>query len=112
MDTWNDPNGSEIDSGCVLTTSANDAISHIHHRMPVVIKPNDFEQWLDCKTQEPKDIMHLMQPIDEDYFEAIPVGDAVNKVANSSADIQQRVDPKPRNGSLAKNPITDQMDLF
>ena len=93
METWSGANGSEIDSGCILTTSANDQIGKIHDRMPVVIKPEDFERWLDCRNYEPRDMIDLMHPIENGYFEAIPVGDKVNKVANSGADVQEPMDP-------------------
>ncbi|MDD9910940.1 MAG: SOS response-associated peptidase [Ahrensia sp.] len=93
METWSDPDGSQIDTGCILTTAANEGFADIHHRLPLVIMPEDFERWLDCKTQEPRDVFDLMRPVADDYFEAIPVGDAVNKVANSSPDVQKRAEP-------------------
>ena len=88
METWSDNTGSEVDTGCILTTDTNRAFEHIHHRLPLVIQHKDFERWLDCKTQEPRDIADLLTPVDEDYFEAIPISDAVNKVANCDASIQ------------------------
>ena len=93
VETWSDPNGSEIDTGCILTTESNETFAEIHHRMPVTIQPRDFERWLDVKTQEPRDVMDLMQPIHDQYFEAIPVSNAVNKVSNTGRDIQNRVEP-------------------
>jgi putative SOS response-associated peptidase YedK len=59
--------------------------------MPVVIKPEDFSRWLDCKTQEPRDVADLMKPVEEDFFEAIPVSDKVNKVTNVGSDLQDKV---------------------
>ncbi|AJD40663.1 hypothetical protein RGR602_CH01306 [Rhizobium gallicum bv. gallicum R602sp] len=88
METWSSADGSEVDTGAILTTAANASIATIHDRMPVVIKPEDFARWLDCKSQEPRDVADLMQPTDEDFFEAIPVADKVNKVANMGADLQ------------------------
>ncbi|SCW29255.1 Putative SOS response-associated peptidase YedK [Rhizobium mongolense subsp. loessense] len=88
METWSSADGSEVDTGAILTTAANASIATIHDRMPVVIKPEDFARWLDCKTQEPRDVAALMQPADEDFFEAIPVADKVNKVTNMGADLQ------------------------
>jgi putative SOS response-associated peptidase YedK len=88
METWHSADGSEIDSGAILTTAANARISDIHDRMPVVIRPKDHERWLDCKTLEPRDIADLLKPVDDDFFESIPVGDKVNKVANSGPEIQ------------------------
>ena len=51
METYAEPGGSEIDTGAILTTNANADIAHIHDRMPVVIQPEDFARWLDCRSQ-------------------------------------------------------------
>ena len=75
----------------IMTTRANATIRHIHERMPVVIEPEDFERWLDCKTQEPREISDLMRPVEEDFFEALPVSDLVNKVANMGPELQKPV---------------------
>ncbi len=92
METYADANGSEIDTGCILTTAANETFAPVHHRLPLVIKREDFARWLDCRSQEPRDVADLLTPIDDDYFELVPVGDAVNKVVNNSPAIQERVD--------------------
>ena len=111
METWASAEGSEIDSGCILTTHANDQIANIHHRMPVAIKPEDFESWLDCKNREPRDVEQLMLPIEDGYFNAIPVSDAVNKVANSGPQIQDKVQPKELDKAQPVKP-DDQLSLF
>jgi putative SOS response-associated peptidase YedK len=82
METWLEAGGSEIDTGAILTTAANDDVKHIHDRMPVVIKLEDFERWLDCRANEPNDVADLMRPADLGYFEAIPVSGKVNNHAN------------------------------
>ena len=79
METWHEPGGSEIDTGAILTTAANADLAPIHDRMPVVIQPQDFSRWLDCRNQEPRDVADLMQPAEPGFFEAIPVSDKVNK---------------------------------
>ncbi len=91
METWSSADGSEVDTAAILTTSANPAIARIHDRMPVVIEPEDFSRWLDCRTQEPRDVEDLMKPVGDDYFEAIPVSDKVIKVANVGPEIQEPV---------------------
>lgn len=118
METYADANGSEIDTGAILTTAANSAIAAIHDRMPVVIKPEDFGRWLDCRGQEPRDVAGLMQPIEPDFFEAIPISDKVNKVANSGPDVQDPVSiasealPTISAGSKQKPASDDQFKLF
>ncbi len=88
METWSGPDGSEIDTGCILTIEANNTIAKVHHRMPVIISPDDFDRWLDCKNSEPKDMADLLTPANDQLLEAIPVSTKVNKVANAGADIQ------------------------
>lgn len=91
METWSSADGSEVDTGAILTVGANRTIGRIHDRMPVVIQPEDFERWLDCKTGEPRDVADLMAPAAEDFFEAIPVSDLVNKVKNTGPEVQAPV---------------------
>jgi putative SOS response-associated peptidase YedK len=61
--------------------------------MPVVIRERDFPRWLDCLNQEPRDVADLMAGAEPGFFEAIPVSDKVNKVANAGSDLQKRVEP-------------------
>jgi putative SOS response-associated peptidase YedK len=93
LETFADAGGSEIDTAAILTTAASADIAPIHDRMPVVIQPEDFEQWLDCRTQEPRDVAHLMRPAPDGLFEPVPVSDKVNKVANTGPELQERTQP-------------------
>lgn len=113
METWASADGSEVDTAAILTVAANTTIGEIHDRMPVVIKPEDFSRWLDCRTQEPRDVANLMVQAEDDYFEAIAVSDKVNKVANVGADLQTPVTPRPRrNTEPQAAPKSTQLSLF
>ncbi len=113
METWSDPNGSEIDTAAILTTEANSTIAHIHDRMPVVVRPEDFDRWLDCVNNEPRDVADLVKPVGPEFFEAIPVSDLVNKVANTGPAIQERVEPKAEEPAAPAKPADeDQLKLF
>lgn len=92
METYLDPNGSEVDTGAILTTTSSGAIAKIHDRAPVVIRPEDFRRWLDCRNYEPRQVADLLRPAAPDFFEAIPISDKVNKVINTGPEIQQRVE--------------------
>jgi Uncharacterized conserved protein len=91
METYASADGSELDTAAILTTRANAALRGIHDRMPVVIPPEDFSRWLDCKTQEPREVADLTQPAPEELFEAVPVSDLVNKVANMGPELQKPI---------------------
>lgn len=113
VESWAEPGGSEIDTGAILTTAANSAIAHIHARMPVVVRPEHYERWLDCVRNEPRDVADIMQPVGPDFFEAIPVSDKVNKVANVGPDLQERVEESPAAEQAQKKvPASAQLDLF
>lgn len=115
IETYAEPGGSEMDTGAILTVGANAGIAHIHDRMPVVIHPQDFARWLDCRTLEPRDVADLLQPAQPDFFEAIPVSDLVNKVANTGPEIQERgvVGPVVEKAKRQKPGADDsQMTLF
>lgn len=113
VETWHGADGSEIDTMAILTTAANDEFAAIHHRMPVTIAPEHFDRWLDCRDTEPRDVADLLAPPPEGIYEAVPISDKVNKVANAGPDILERVeeqlsepDPRPpRDGG-------SQLDLF
>lgn len=91
METYLAPDGSEIDTGAILTTESNKAFMPIHDRMPVVIEPQHFDRWLNCRDVEPRQVADLFAAPEPDFFDAVPVSDKVNKVANVSPDVQTRV---------------------
>lgn len=95
METWTEPGGAEIDTLAILTTKANSLIAHIHERMPVVVGPEHFSRWLDCTSNAPGDVAEIMAPVGADFYEAIPVSDRVNKVANSDSELQTPVAAEP-----------------
>lgn len=112
METWAGADGTEIDTGCLLTTAANDSFAKIHHRLPVIISPDNFDRWLDCVGQEPRDVAGLMQPVDDDFLEVIPVSTKVNRVANAGPDIQRPVEPEPEAEADKKETGDGQLSMF
>src|SRR4029079_960673 len=59
-DRWVDPGTKEAVRCCaMLIGAANDLVSDIHDRMPVLLEPEQFDQW---ERGDPKDALALMQP--------------------------------------------------
>ena len=112
METWSSADGSEVDTAAIMTTAASAAVRAVHERMPVVIAPQDFERWLECKNQEPRDVADLMRPADDDDFEAVPVSDLVNKVSNMGPDLQKPVAVAMPEEKPPKRDTDRQMSLF
>lgn len=91
-ETWIGPNGEEVDTAAIVTTEANPTLSDIHDRMPVIVPPAAFDQWLgagvlasgaDAKL-DLDHAMALMKPAPDDLLEAYPVSTQVNRVANDN----------------------------
>ncbi|MDB5550951.1 MAG: response-associated peptidase [Rhizobium sp.] len=115
METWSSADGSEVDTGAILTADATSGFRAIHDRMPVVIAPEDFTRWLDCKTQEPREVADLMVTPRPDLFEAIPVSDLVNKVTNTGPELIMPFTPQPAPPPVPKKAAggnAGQLDLF
>lgn len=82
-DHWNSPDR-EFDSCTIITTTANDTMAPIHKRMPVIIEPEHYDQWLNEGGQE------LLIPY-TGKMQCWPVSHEVNKPANNSAELIQPV---------------------
>jgi putative SOS response-associated peptidase YedK len=92
-ETWTGPNGEEIDTAAIVTTTANRALSRIHERMPVFVPKDAFALWLDCANVEADVAAALLRPADEALLEAYEISPAVNRFANDSAALIAPVSP-------------------
>jgi len=65
----------DIDTCTILTTAANDLASQYHDRMPVILEPSCYLDWLQCK--------HIpLVSFATERMTARPVSKYVNKVGN------------------------------
>jgi len=80
------PSDSEpsVDTFTIVTTTANAALADLHHRMPVIISPQEYDIWLDRNTPL-VDIKRLLKPYPSGEMTHWPVSDLVNRVANDNA---------------------------
>lgn len=68
-----------MESCTVLTTAANETVKPLHDRMPVILSPKDYDQWLDSNAQG---IVALLKPYADAAMKAFPVSTLVNKPSN------------------------------
>jgi putative SOS response-associated peptidase YedK len=90
---WMGPNGEEMETACIITTTANRTLRPLHDRMPAVIPPQAFDLWLDCANVDAVTATALLVPASEDTFDAYEVSTAVNRAANDSAALIEPVAP-------------------
>jgi putative SOS response-associated peptidase YedK len=80
---WHDKNGNELLTFTVITTEANELAAQVHKRMPVILKKEDEDAWLDPNT--PMDqIEALMQPFDPGAMVVHPVSREVGNSKNNA----------------------------
>ncbi|WP_299599261.1 SOS response-associated peptidase [uncultured Tateyamaria sp.] len=79
-----DPNGDRIRTAAIVTTAANAPMSAIHHRMPVVLEPEDVALWLGEKG---KGAATLMRAAPHDALKWHRVDAAVNSNRASGPDL-------------------------
>jgi putative SOS response-associated peptidase YedK len=89
-DRWQN-NGKTVVSCAIITTEANELLSPIHDRMPVILQPDAYDAWLDPKT-DVHVFKRLLQPFPASEMKSYPVGSAVNYPDNDTAEIIVRVD--------------------
>lgn len=103
---WHGPDGGELQTCTIVTTSANETLKPYHHRMPVVLQPDMFDTWLGDGQESREDqerATTLMQPAPEDTLMVRPVGLAVNNIRNDSPELLEEVSPAalaPKQGEL------------
>jgi putative SOS response-associated peptidase YedK len=81
-DTWTRPDGQKVHSCTIITTEPNDVVSDIHNRMPVILKPDDEEVWLDREKDDARLLQSLLIPYDARQMRAYPVSAMVGNPRN------------------------------
>jgi putative SOS response-associated peptidase YedK len=92
-----------METAAIVTTEANRTMGQVHHRAPVIVPPEGFDFWLDCRNVDELAAAALLTPAAENLMEVYEISPAVNKVANDSAELLQPytappeppVEPKP-----------------
>ena len=95
---WRDPTRGEDDPDrfrwtcTVLTTEAEDAVGHIHDRMPLMVDRERWGAWLDPEPAPGADLLGLLTPAAPGRLDAYPVATLVNNVRNNGPEL---LDPLP-----------------
>jgi len=93
-----------ITSLAIITTQSNKIVEPIHNRMPVILMPEDYENWLNVSIKNVDEIISLLIPYPEDLMMGYPVHPCVNNPDyNDPRCIQKYETPTFKQGSLAFN---------
>jgi putative SOS response-associated peptidase YedK len=85
-DAWKNPAGDWLQSFSIITVDASAAMSTIHDRMPAILMPPEYDQWLDRgETERPP--THLLRPYPETTLQIHPANPKVGNVRNQGIDL-------------------------
>ena len=76
-----------IESCTILTTAANELLSPVHDRMPVIVAPKDYGLWLDQQINKAERLTPLLRPYPAKEMTAHPVSSSVNNPRNDNEDL-------------------------
>ena len=71
----------------MITTRANETMAPLHDRMPVVLSPEDWDEWLRPGPLAPGRQRELLVPAPPDLLDYHPVSQAVNKALNDGPEL-------------------------
>jgi putative SOS response-associated peptidase YedK len=83
-DTWHAPDGQDLRTCTIVTTTPNALMAPFHHRMPVILTPEAEQVWLDPTIDNPEQLVPLLVPYPAEAMHVYPVSTLVNRVANDS----------------------------
>ena len=84
---WRSPQGADIVSTCVITTTPNELMAPIHDRMPVLLAPTQFDAWLDPAFRDVAALSQWLQPAAAEGMLARPVGSRVSNARNEGPEL-------------------------
>ncbi len=90
-DIYRDQDGQELKTFTIITTEANELMAPIHNRMPVILRPEDEDLWLDKAVTDPQAVVGLLQPYPAELMVAYPVSKLVNKPENDLPELVRTV---------------------
>lgn len=102
-ETWRGPDrdGDPLYTCTIITTSANETMAPVHDRMPVILPPDLWEQWLDPDMRDTDELVKFLKPAPASLLTLYPVSTAVNNVRNKGVEILVPKADVPEPGQLS-----------
>jgi putative SOS response-associated peptidase YedK len=86
---WRSPDGETLRTFTIVTTIANLEMTHLHDRMPVILEPDAWAEWLG---EAPGTPAELLRPAATGTLRLWPVSRTVNSVRNHGPELLDCID--------------------
>jgi putative SOS response-associated peptidase YedK len=77
-DHWEKDVEHPIDSCAIITTDSISLVAPLHNRMPVILRPQNYDLWLDAKNQNIQQLTSMLIPFPSEAMEAFLIKIFVN----------------------------------
>lgn len=91
-ESWHSPDGSELRSYTIITTIANEMLSKMHQRMPVILDPESYRPWLSPRELPAEETLPLLKQYPAELMMMHPVSARVSSVRNDSPQCTEKVE--------------------
>ena len=89
-EVWHSSEGDILPTCTIITCAPNTFMQSLHNRMPVVVPPTDYDEWLDPAERSADSLQHLLRPYTDDGLTAFAVSTVVNSPRN---DVPEAIRP-------------------
>jgi putative SOS response-associated peptidase YedK len=85
---WLDKQTGELLETCtIITTEANDVLKPVHDRMPVILKSESYDEWLDAKVKDSDRLQKFLVPYFAEEMSSHEVSKSINYPDENSPDL-------------------------
>jgi len=92
-ETWTGKDDESVYKSCtIITTDASESVRELHNRMPVILDPEVYEQWLNVRIQDPKELESILEDGILKDMKYYPVSSFVNSVKNNDPNCIKPID--------------------
>jgi putative SOS response-associated peptidase YedK len=79
---WQGHGSEPLETCTIITTTPNELVAELHDRMPAILPPADFAEWLEPEPLAADRLQDLLRPHPAEGMEAYPVSIHVNSPRN------------------------------
>jgi putative SOS response-associated peptidase YedK len=88
---WRDPASEVLETCTILTTKPNSLVADVHDRMPVILRQEDYELWLDPGVTDSALVAECLKPFHSGLMKKYPVSTQVNRSENDGPECAREV---------------------
>jgi len=85
---WYDSANNVLHSFSVITTQANSLMEQVHHRMPVILRPEHEAIWLG--NNKPADLLNLLEPFPDVLMDCYTVSPEINSARHKGPTLAEK----------------------